>query len=105
MKRVLLGLVLLAGLLFAAWVYRKQSDPPPLAFAKVIRETISNTLSTNGKVEPFDYAEVRVDTAGLVKRLPVYQGENMVKGQLLAHFSQPGLPHHLSAPSPRAAPL
>jgi multidrug efflux pump subunit AcrA (membrane-fusion protein) len=68
-----------------------------------MRETISNTLSTNGKVEPLEYAEVRVDTSGLVRQLPIHLGDTVRKGQLLAELGQPGLADELAAAEARAA--
>ncbi len=103
MKKVLIALILIAGLVAAALVWRKQSDAPSVPFAKVLREKISNTLSTNAKVEPSEYVDVRVDTQGLLKRLLVRQGDAVKQGQLLAELSQPGTAEELASAEARAA--
>ena len=72
-------------------------------FRRPVRQTISNTLSTNGKVEPIEYVDVRVDTPGLVKSLPVHAGENVRQGQLLAELSHPGGAEEQAAAEARAA--
>jgi HlyD family secretion protein len=103
LKKVLIALVVVAIAAGAFWFYRRQSDAPLVPFAKAVREKISNTLSTNGKVEPADYVDVRVDTSGLLKRLLVHQGDAVAQGQLLAEVSQPGVAEELAAVEARAA--
>jgi HlyD family secretion protein len=103
LKRVLIALVLVAVAAVAFWAFRRQSDAPSVPFAKAVREKISNTLSTNGKVEPVDYVDVRVDTSGLLQRLLVHQGDSVRAGQLLAELSQPGVAEELATAEARAA--
>jgi multidrug efflux pump subunit AcrA (membrane-fusion protein) len=54
-----IAVILLAVVALALMVFRKRADAPTIAFAKVTRETIASTLSTNGKVEPIEYVDVR----------------------------------------------
>ena len=82
-------------------VFLKRSDVPQVPFAKTTRETISNVLSTNGKVEPAEYIEVRVETPGLVKRVLVHAGDSVRKDQMLAELSEPGLQQELDAATAR----
>ena len=103
MKKALLVLVIVAAAVAAVWAYRQQSDAPQVPFAKVTRQTISNTLSTNGKVEPIEYVDVRVDTSALLKRVLVRQGETVRQGQLLAELSQPGVAEELASAEARTA--
>lgn len=99
-KIVLLLLVAIAG---AWWIYRIKSEPPSVPFAKTLRQKISNNLSTNGKVEPEEYMEVRAGIQGLVQRLPVHQGDVVTRGEVFAELSQPGAQEELQSAEARAA--
>jgi HlyD family secretion protein len=98
-RHVLILLVPLAILLI--WSFAKKSEPPTVAFAKVKRETLVSTLQSNGKVEPLQYASVRVDTAGLVVKLSVKEGQRVAQGAELAELSVPGLTAQLAAAQAR----
>jgi len=91
---LLILLLLLAAAVF--WAYARKNEPPKVPFARVKRETLVSTLITNGKVEPLKYASVRVDTAGLVIRLPVKEGQRVAKGALLAELNALGLQAQLT---------
>ena len=102
MKKLwLLTLLPLAALAF--WVFQKKSEAPRVIFAKCVRETISSTLSTNGKIEPVDYVDVRVEAAGIVNKLLVHQGDAVRAGQEIAQLSQSGLTEDLLASEARTA--
>ena len=103
MKRALLIVLPLAAAALAAWFYTRRSDVPQVPFAKATRGTISNLLSTNGKVEPADYIEVHVQTPGLIGQLLVHDGDSVRKGQVLAHLNEPGLEQELQAALAREA--
>jgi HlyD family secretion protein len=96
---LLLLLLLLAAIL--VWAYTKKNEPRTVPFAKVKRETLVSTLPTNGKVEPLQFASVRVDTAGLIASLPVKQGQWVAKDAVLAELSAPSLQAQLSAAQAR----
>lgn len=102
MKKAVIALVL-AAVGTALWYYKQRDSVPQVPFSKAVRQTISNTLSTNGKVEPSEFVDVRVDTPGLVKSLPVHAGETVRQGQLLAELSRPGGMEELAAAEARAA--
>lgn len=97
------GVVLALGAAFAGWYYAHRSGTATVPFARAVRGTISNVLSTNGKVEPVDYIEVRVETAGLVKRLLIHAGDKVRKGEVLAELSEPGLQQELDVAEAREA--
>jgi HlyD family secretion protein len=67
-----------------AWFYSRRADPPSVPFAKVVRETLISTLSTNGKVEPFEWSAVRSESEGIVDRLVAQQGQSVAHGGVLA---------------------
>jgi len=79
LKKLLALIVVLAAAL-SAWFYLKRSNDPAVSFAKATREKISNVLSTNGKVEPAEYVDVRVESSGLVKRLGRERGQHDISG-------------------------
>jgi HlyD family secretion protein len=97
----LLPVLVAGGVLI--WTRERKPSSPPVPFAKTARETISNVLSTNGKVEPLEYMEVRVEVRGLVRRVLVHAGDTVKKGQLLAELSQPGLQEEIDAAAARVA--
>jgi len=103
LKKIVLGILLLVAIAGAWWVYRIKSEPPPVPFARAMRQKISNNLSTNGKVEPEEYAEVRAGVQGLVQSLAIHQGDIVAKGQAISELSQPGLEQELQSAEARAA--
>jgi HlyD family secretion protein len=102
LKKILV-LVLVVAAALAAWYFLRKSDAPPVPFTKARRETISNVLSTNGKVEPAEYVDVRVESPGLVKRVLVHAGDLVRKDQTLAEINEPGLQQELDASVAREA--
>lgn len=103
MKKTLLILLLLAAAVSAAFFYSHRNGVPTVLFAKTTRQTLSNVLSTNGKVEPADYIDVRVESPGLVKQVLVHEGDSVRKGQVLARLSEPGLEQELEGALAREA--
>jgi HlyD family secretion protein len=101
-KRVLL-LALLPVAALVMWAIRHKSQAPEIPFTKVHRETLVSNLITNGKVEPVEWQDIRVDNQGLVTRVPVKEGQTVAKGALLAQLSEPGLAEELSAADARVA--
>lgn len=87
----------------AGWYYAKRPAVPTVLFAKTTRQTLSNVLSTNGKVEPVEYIDVRVQSPGLVKRVLIHNGDTVRKDQILAELSEPGLQQELDGAVAREA--
>ena len=103
LKKILLTLAILAVLGAGVWFYGKGPDAPAVPFAKTTRQTISNVLSTNGKVEPVEFMDVRVEVRGLVSKLLVQSGDAVKAGQALIELSDPGLQQETEAASAREA--
>jgi HlyD family secretion protein len=103
LKKILVVLVVALAAGLSYWFFLKRSDDPTVPFAKTTRQTISNVLSTNGKVEPEDYVDVRVESPGLVKRVLVHAGDSVRAGQVLAELTEPGLQQELDAAIAREA--
>ena len=87
--------LLLPLAILLAWLFRAKTEAPEVPFTKARRETLISTLPTNGKVEPLEWVAVRVDTPGLVGKVPVRQGQEISKGALIAQVSTPGLGEQL----------
>ncbi len=84
-KNRLVGIVIAAGLgvfVLAAFVSLRGAKVPVRAEAAV-RETISNTISTKGKIEPLENFEAHAPVATTVRKLYVHEGDWVKKGQLL----------------------
>jgi HlyD family secretion protein len=97
-------LLLIAAAGLGAWfILRSGNTAPEVRFVKPRRETLVSNLPTNGKVEPIEWTAVRVDAPGLVERLPVHQGQTIVKGALLAQIGEPGIADQVRAAQARVA--
>ncbi len=90
MKKVFFGLALLAAAALL-WGLLRKSEPPQVHFVRVRRQTLVSTLPTNGKVEPFEWQAVRVETEGLVASVAVEDGQTVARGAELARLSDPAL--------------
>ncbi len=97
LKKTLLILLPVAAAVLAVILLGNRSSVVTVPFVKTTRQTISNVLSTNGKVEPVDYMDVRVESPGLVKRVLVHDGDTVAKDQIIAQMSEPGLEQELEA--------
>jgi multidrug efflux pump subunit AcrA (membrane-fusion protein) len=80
LKRII-GLIILA--LFAAGVWLLldwRNRPPVVEFSKATRETIVDLLSTNGKIEPVEWAAARNEVPGVVQKVLVRKGQTVAQG-------------------------
>src|ERR1700744_1465975 len=82
MKRYWLILIL-PLLLLAWWGWGRTESAPVVHFASVQRTTIESTVSTNGKVEPAEWAAARAQAAGVVQSIKVQRGQQVTAGQTL----------------------
>lgn len=80
-----------------AWFYARKPDLPAVPFAKVARETLVSALPATGKVEPIEWSAVRAESAGIIDRLTVQQGQPIAKGAVLATLRFTGAQPDLSA--------
>jgi multidrug efflux pump subunit AcrA (membrane-fusion protein) len=103
LKKVLVILLPVAAGIVAVIVLGNRAAVPAVSFVKATRQTISNVVSTNGKVEPVDYVDVRVEMPGLVKKVLVHNGDSVSNDQILAQLSEPGLEQELEAATAREA--
>ncbi|HEX4230301.1 MAG TPA: efflux RND transporter periplasmic adaptor subunit [Bryobacteraceae bacterium] len=82
MKRLLL-LATLPVLLVLWWALDRRDSTPQVRFATVSQVSIESSVSTNGKVEPANWAAARAETAGVVKSVAAQRGETVSAGQIL----------------------
>ncbi len=85
MKRYWL-LLLLPVLLFVWWGLGRSESAAVIHFSSLARTSIESTVSTNGKVEPAEWAAARAETAGVVRRLAVQRGQQVAAGQTLVEL-------------------
>jgi HlyD family secretion protein len=102
LKKIIAAVAIMAAAA-GIWLFLKRPSDPQVPVAKTTRETISNILSTNGKVEPAQYVDVRVESPGLVKRVLVHAGDAVRKDQVIAELSETGLEQELDAATAREA--
>src|SRR5580704_5627944 len=74
-SRTLLTVLMAAIAIVIVWAMSRRAAPPQVPFAKVTRETVISTLSTNGKVEPIEWASARAERAGLIRRVLIERGQ------------------------------
>lgn len=86
MKRLLLLLPLILLAAAAVWYAVSQNRPPEVEFAKVTRETIVDNLTTNGKIEPVDWAAAHAEAGGSVARVFVRKGGTVKAGAPLVEL-------------------
>jgi HlyD family secretion protein len=99
----LLVLVLALIAVAIAWGVLRRSRPPRVDFARVTRQTLVSALSTNGKAEPFEWREARAETAGLVKEVPIRDGQVVAEGATLAVIDDPALDAEVRSADARVA--
>src|SRR5579862_1205087 len=85
------------------WAVLRRAEPPRINFARVKRETLVSTLPTNGKVEPVEWQAVRTETAGVVSRVSIAEGQSVAKGAEMAVLSDPSLEADIAAAEARAS--
>jgi HlyD family secretion protein len=99
-KLWLLLIPVAAVIAFAAF---RRAAPPEVAFARVTRETLVSTLTTNGKAEPVEFSAIRAEAPGAVERILVERGQPVTRGQLLVQLSAAHARADLAAAEARIA--
>ncbi len=76
-------LLIIPALLLLWWGLDSREATAEVHFAQVRHLTIESTVSTNGKVEPVEWAAARAETSGVVRTVEIQRGQNVEAGQLL----------------------
>lgn len=79
-RRTLVLILLILVVIVVAWGVSRRAQPPQIPFAKVVRDTLTSTLSTNGKVEPIQWASARAERAGVIQKVFVQRGQQVAEG-------------------------
>jgi HlyD family secretion protein len=83
-KRALGAVVVLAAAGALIWIAVRGNQPAEVPFARVVRETLVSTLTTNAKVEPAAYAAIRSEVDAAVERVLVERGQKVNAGAPIA---------------------
>lgn len=76
-------LLLLPAFLLIWWGLSRRDSAVTIDASRVARTTIESTISTNGKVEPAEWAAARPLSAGIVTSVSVQRGGSVQEGQPL----------------------
>lgn len=86
MNRYWLLLIIIPVALLLWWGLDSRESVPEVHFAEVRRLTIQSTVTTNGKVEPAEWAAARAEVAGVVRAVEVRRGQTVAPGQTLVRL-------------------
>ena len=84
-KYIIVLTAVAAGALLV-WGFTRKQAPVEVPFAKAARETIVSTLTTNGKVEPVQWASARAERAGVIQKVFVQRGQEVARGAALVQL-------------------
>ena len=102
--RVIVAILLVAAAVAGVCVViSARNQPPAVSFVKVKRETITDAVPTNGKVEPIEWAEARAERAGPVEAIQVRRGDRVEKGAELVALDTSEAKADLAAAQSRVA--
>jgi HlyD family secretion protein len=83
-RQIILGaIVLLVLLIVVSIINSKREKPIPVTTEKAVRKTIVQTVSATGKVQPETEVKISPEVAGEITELPVVDGMEIKKGELL----------------------
>jgi HlyD family secretion protein len=102
LKKLVVALLVLAAAALGWGVLRKHS-PPKINFAAAKRTTLTSTLPTNGKVEPFEWQAMRAERAGVISSVAVREGQEVRKDEVIASISDPSLQSDVQGAEARVA--
>jgi HlyD family secretion protein len=101
LRRIVLVLAAVAAVAVVWWLNARRNAPPEIPFTKATRETIVSALTTNGKVEPIEWASARTESAGIVRRSLVQRGQRVASGEALVELSAAHLASDIAAAQAR----
>lgn len=102
-RRCLLVLISFSSIILAYLLFARRNAPPEIPFARITRGTVVSALTTNGKVEPIEWATARAEVGGLVVRTAVKRGDTVAKGAVLIQLDSAPLAGDLAAAEARVA--
>jgi len=75
--------LILPLLLLVWWGLDRRDATVMIHFSTVRQAVIESTVSTNGKIEPVEWAAARAETSGVVRKVAVERGQQVTAGQTL----------------------
>jgi HlyD family secretion protein len=75
--------LILPLLLLVWWGLDRRGATVTIHFSTVRQAVIESTVSTNGKIEPVEWAAARAETSGVVRKVAVERGQQVTAGQTL----------------------
>ncbi len=84
MKRFGFPILALVLIILALVAWRWTSEIPRISVHRVVRGAYEDQVTTNGRVEPSEWASARSEREGLVIAVPVIKGQRVAKGATLA---------------------
>jgi len=66
------------------WLMARGTPPPEVAWTQAKREPIVSNLTTNGRVDPYEWVAISSESAGPVLQIHVQRGDSVRKGQVIA---------------------
>src|SRR5262245_32590893 len=102
--KIVISVVVLIALGVGGWkLVEWRNLPPEIAFTRATRETISSSVSTNGKVDPSEFAQARAEASGRVDNILVKLRQHVEAGDPLVELDTAQLRHDLESAEARIA--
>jgi HlyD family secretion protein len=76
-------LLIVPALLLLWWAADRKQSVPTVHYSSARRGTLESVVSTNGKIEPVEFAAARAQVAGVVKDVLIERGQTVKAGQQL----------------------
>ncbi len=100
MKKYLLVLIL-PLLLLVWWAFGRGGSAPGVHVTTLQQTNIESAVSTNGKVEPLQWAAARAEVSGVVQSIRVQRGQQVTAGQVLVSLDSASAQSELVAAEAR----
>ncbi len=82
--RIIILAIGAAALVALLWAYRQNAATPEVPFGRAASGRLVSTLSTNGKVEPYQWWPVRAARPGAIAKIAVERGDRVARGAVIA---------------------
>jgi HlyD family secretion protein len=80
---IIVGVALVVMVSGAIWFFRKHDPPVIVQTDKVARRNLTEIVVANGKIQPVTEVTISPEVSGEIIELPVKEGQQVKKGQLL----------------------
>lgn len=101
MKKLIIPIVVIAACGAAWFLIAQRNGAQEVQCTRVVRERLESVLSTNGRVEPVEWASARAERSALVERIFVQKGQLVAKGAPLVELDAKDAKAELAAANAR----